>query len=117
VPLGPAVPESDWKVPSGFGTSAATDELMVLQSNGLVVEPFSFHTVSIRLMWTVPDGVTVQDCVADALPGAVAVTVKLLGRRDCWDVGVHETVFPLSVAPVGALVNEKLVALPFAASW
>jgi hypothetical protein len=90
---------------------------MGLQSNGFVVEPFSFHRVSMWLMWTVPDGVTVQDCVADALPGAIAVTVKLFGRRDCCGVGVHETVFPLSVAPLGALVNEKVVAPPSAASW
>lgn len=93
------------------------DELMGLQSNGFVVEPLSFHNVSTWLMRMVPDGVTVQDCVADALPGAVAVTVKLFGKRDCCDVGTHAIVFPLSVAPLGALVKENFVALSFAASW
>lgn len=68
-------------------------------------------------MRMVPDGVTVQDCVADALPGAVAVTVKLFGRRDCWGSGVHEIVSPLSVAPLGALVKENVAAVSFAASW
>jgi hypothetical protein len=65
----------------------------------------------------VPEGVTVQDCVADALPDAVAVAVKLLGTRDCCAVGVHEIVFPLSFAPVGALVRENVTAVPVVASW
>ena len=68
-------------------------------------------------MRIVPDGVTVQDCVADAPPDAVAVTVKLFETRDCSAVDVHEIVFPLSVAPIGALVNETVTAVPLAASW
>ena len=69
------------------------------------------------LMRMVPDGVTAQDCVADGVPGAFAVTVKLLGvLRDCCAVGVQEIVFPLSVAPVGALVKEKVTAVPVAAT-
>jgi len=116
-PFAPAVPESDLKEPSGCGTSAATEELMGLQSKGLLVEPLSFHNVSMRLMLTVPDGVTVQDCVADALPDAVAVTMKLFETRDCSAVGVHEIVFPLSVAPIGALVKKNVTAVPLAASW
>ena len=70
-----------------------------------------------RLMRMVPDGVTAQDCVADAPPDAVAVMVKLFGIRDCCAVGVHEIVLPLSVAPIGALVREKVTAVPLAASW
>ncbi len=70
-----------------------------------------------RLMRMVPDGVTAQDCVADAAPEAVAVTVKLFETRDCCAVGVHEIVFPLNVAPVGALVKEKVTAVPVAATW
>jgi hypothetical protein len=70
-----------------------------------------------RLMRTVPDGVTDQDWVADGAPEAVAVTVKLFEMRDCCAVGVHEIVFPLSVAPVGALVREYATAVPVAASW
>jgi hypothetical protein len=31
-------------------------------------------------------------------------------------VGVHEIVFPLIVAPVGALVKEKATAVPVAAT-
>ena len=70
------------------------------------------------LMRIVPDGVVVQDCVADAPPDAVAVTMKLFETRDCSAVGVHEIVFPLSVAPVGALVKENVAAaVPLAASW
>jgi hypothetical protein len=69
------------------------------------------------LMRMVPEGVTDQDCVADGAPVAVAVTVKLFGTRDCCAVGVHERVFPLSVAPVGALAREKVTAVPLAASW
>jgi hypothetical protein len=88
---------------------------MILQSKGLFVEPLSFHNVSIRLMRMVPDGVTAQDCVADA-PDAFAVTVKLFGVRDCCAVGVHERVFPLSVAPVGAFDKENVTAVPLAAS-
>jgi hypothetical protein len=65
----------------------------------------------------VPEGVTVQDCVADAPPDAVAVTVKLFGTRDCPAVGVHEIVFPLSVAPTGALVKENVTGPPFTAGW
>ncbi len=90
---------------------------MTLQSKGLCVEPLSFHNVSIRLMRIVPDGVTAQDCVADAPPEAIAVTVKLFETRDCSAVGVHEIVFPLSVAPVGSLVKEKVTAVPVAATW
>jgi hypothetical protein len=82
-----------------------------------VVEPLSFHNVSIRLMRMVPAGVTVQDCVADAPPEAVAVTVKLFGTRDCPVVGVHEIVFPLSVAPIGPVVTESVTPLPLTASW
>jgi hypothetical protein len=69
-----------------------------------------------RLMRMVPDGVTVQDCVAEGAPDAVAVTVKLFGTRDCCEVGVHEIVFPLRVAPVGALVMENVEAAPVTAS-
>jgi hypothetical protein len=65
----------------------------------------------------VPDGVTAQDCVADAAPETVAVTVKLFETRDCCDVGVQEIVFPLIVAPVGALVKEKVTAVPVATTW
>ena len=68
-------------------------------------------------MRMVPDGVTAQDCVADAPPDAVAVTVKPLETRDCSAVGVQEIVFPLSVAPVGAPVKEKVTAVPVAATW
>jgi hypothetical protein len=64
----------------------------------------------------VPDGVTAQDCVDDAPPEAVAVTVKLFETRDCWAVGVHEIVSPLSVAPIGSLVREKVTAVPVAAT-
>jgi hypothetical protein len=32
-------------------------------------------------------------------------------------VGVHEIVFPLSVAPAGALVKANVAAVPFTASW
>jgi hypothetical protein len=70
-------------------------------------------------MWLtriVPDGVTVQDC-DDALPDVVAATVKLFGTRDWSAVGVHEIVFPLSIAPAGALVKENVGAVPLAASW
>ena len=67
-------------------------------------------------MRTVPEGVTAQDWVADGAPEAVAVTVKLLATRDCCAVGVHEMVFPLSVAPVGALVGRSVTAVPVAAS-
>ena len=116
-PLVPAVPESDLNEPSGCGTSAATYELRRFQSKGVFVEPLSFHNVSMRLMRMVPDGVTAQDCVADAPPEAVAVTVKLFETRDCSAVGVHEIVFPLSVAPVGAWVKEKVTAAPVAAAW
>src|SRR6202012_2777408 len=100
VPLAPAVPERDWKEPSGCGTSAATWKVTTLQSKGTLVEPLSFHNVSIRLMRMVPDGVTDQDCVAEVPSEAVAITVKLFGVRACCAVGVHERVFPLSVAPV-----------------
>ena len=113
----PAVPESDLKEPSGCGTSAATYELRRFQSKGAFVEPVSFHSVSMWLMRMVPDGVTAQDCVADAPPEAVAVTVKLFETRDCSAVGVHEIVLPLSVAPVGSLVREKVTAVPVAATW
>jgi hypothetical protein len=89
---------------------------MELQSKGLFVELFSFHNVSMRLMRTVPDGVTVQDWVADVTPEAVAVTVKLFGIRDCCAVGVQEIVLPLREAPAGALVRENVTALPLAAS-
>jgi hypothetical protein len=89
---------------------------MILQSKGLFVEPLSFHNVSIRLMRMVPDGVTAQDCVADAPPDAFEVTVKLFGVRDCCAVGVHESVFPLGVAPVGAFDKENVTAVPLAAS-
>ena len=116
-PFAPTVPESDLKEPSGCGTSAATEELMGLQSKGLLVEPLSLQRVSMWLMRIVPDGVTVQDCVADAPPDAVAVTMKLFETRDCSAVGVHEIVFPLSVAPAGALVKENVAAVPLAASW
>jgi hypothetical protein len=64
----------------------------------------------------VPEGVTAQDCVADGPPEAVAVTVKLFETRDCCAVGVHEIVFPLSVAPVGSLVKEKITVVPVAAT-
>ena len=64
----------------------------------------------------VPDGVTAQDCVADGAPGAFAVTVKLFGVRDCCAVGVHETVFPLSLAPFGAFDKENVTAVPVATS-
>ena len=63
-----------------------------------------------RLMRMVPAGVTVQDCVADAPPAALAVTVKLFGIRDCCAVGVHERVFPLSAAPAGAFGKENVTA-------
>jgi hypothetical protein len=43
--------------------------------------------------------------------------VKLFGTRDCCAVGVHEIVFPLSVAPIGPLVNENVTPLPFTAIW
>lgn len=70
------------------------------------------------LMRMVPEGVTAQDCVADAPPETVAVTVKLFEARDCCAVGVHEIVLPLRVAPVGALASEKVTAaVPLAASW
>ena len=74
------------------------------------------HNVSMRLMRIVPDGVTVQDCVADGPPEAFAVTVKLFGVRDCCAVGVHETAFPLSVAPAGAFDKENVTAVPVAVS-
>jgi hypothetical protein len=90
--------------------------MIELQSKGTLVEPFSFHNVSIRLMRMVPDGVTAQDCVADVPPEAVAATVKLFAVRDCCAVGVHERVFPLSVAPVGAFDKENVTAVPLAAS-
>lgn len=90
---------------------------MELQSKGLLVEPVSFHNVSMLLIRMVPDGVTVQDCVADAPPDAVAVTVKLSGTRDCSAAGVHEMVFPLSVAPLGPLVRANVTPLPLAATW
>jgi hypothetical protein len=45
-------------------------------------------------------------------PEDVAVTVKLFEVRDCAAVGVHETAFPLSVAPVGAVVSEYVTAPP-----
>jgi hypothetical protein len=61
--------------------------------------------------------VTIQDCVADAPPDAVAVTVKLFGTRDCCGVGVHEMVFPVSVAPVGPLVKDKFTGVVFTATW
>jgi hypothetical protein len=64
----------------------------------------------------VPKGVTTQDCVAGAVPETVAVAVKLLGVRDCCAVGVHETVFPLRVAPVGAFDKENVTPVPVAAS-
>jgi len=67
-------------------------------------------------MRMVPDGVTVQDCVADAPPDAVAVTVKLFGTRDCCAVGVQEIVLPLRVAPAGAFVRENVTAVPLAAN-
>jgi len=70
-------------------------------------------------MWLirmVPEGVTVQDCVVGALPGALADTVKLFEVRACAAVGVHETVLPLRVAPVGALAMANVTALPLAAS-
>ena len=89
---------------------------MILQSKGLFVEPLSFHNVSIRLMRMVPDGVTAQDCVADAPPDAFAVTVKLFGLRDCCVVGVQDRLLPLSVAPVGAFNKENVTAVPLAAS-
>jgi hypothetical protein len=60
----------------------------------------------------VPDGVTVQDCVADPPPDVVAVTVKLFAVRDCCAVGVHERVLPLSVAPRGAFDKENVTAVP-----
>jgi hypothetical protein len=110
VPFAPVVPESDLKEPSGCGTSAATSGLRRLQSKGLLVEPLSLHSVSIWLMRMVPEGVTVQDCVADAPPDAVAVAVKLFGTRDCCAAGVRERVFPLSVAPAGAFDKENVTA-------
>jgi hypothetical protein len=64
----------------------------------------------------VPDGVTDQDCVADAPPEEAAVTVKLFEVRDCCAVGVHERLFPLSVAPVGAFDKENATAVPLVAS-
>jgi hypothetical protein len=67
-------------------------------------------------MRTVPDGITVQDCVADPPPDVVAVTVKLFAVRDCCSVGVQVTVFPLSVASVGAFDKENVTAVPLAAS-
>jgi hypothetical protein len=90
---------------------------MGLQSKGFVVEPVSFHNVSMRLMRMVPDGVTVQDCVADAPPDAVAVTVNLFGTRDCSAAGIHERVFPLRVAPLGPFVKAKVTPLLLAATW
>src|SRR5207249_3715512 len=115
-PLAPAVPVRAWKEPSGCGTSAAMTELTGLQSKGRLVEPFAFHKVSTRLMRMVPEGVTAQDCVADGAPDAFAVTVKLFAVRDCCAVGVHERVFPLSVAPAGAFDKENVTAVPLAAS-
>ena len=89
---------------------------MELQSKGLFVELLSFHSVSMRLMRTVPDGVTVQDCIADVPPDTTAVATKLFGIRDCCAVGVQEIVLPLRVAPAGALVKENVTAVPLAAS-
>jgi hypothetical protein len=89
---------------------------MTLQLKGTLIEPFSVHNVSMWLTRIVPDGVTPQDCVADGPPDEFAVTVKLFGVRDCCAVGVHERVFPLSVAPVGAFDKENVTAVPLAAS-
>lgn len=80
--------------------------------NGLTVEVGT----EVVWVWMVPDGLTVQDCVADAAPEAVAITVKLFAVRDCCAVGVHERVFSLSVAPVGAFDKENVTAAPLAAS-
>jgi hypothetical protein len=68
------------------------------------------------LMRMVPDGVTAQDCVAEAPPEAVAVTVKVFEVRDCCAVGIHERLFPLSVAPVGAFDKENVTEVPLVAS-
>ena len=43
--------------------------------------------------------------------------MKLFETRDCSAEGVHEIVFPLSVAPVGSLVKEKVTAVPVAVTW
>jgi hypothetical protein len=69
-----------------------------------------------RLMRMVPDGVTVQACVADGPPDVVAVTVKLFGLRDCCVVGVQDRLLPLSVAPVGAFDKENVTAVLLVAS-
>ena len=57
------------------------------------------------------------DSVSVGAGKPVAVTVKLFETRDCSAVGVQEIVFPLSVAPVGSLVKEKVTAVPVAATW
>src|ERR1700730_16356617 len=100
---------------SGCGTSAATPlakALFCVQSMGTARDPLAFQYVSTQLRWTVPLGVTIQDCVALAPPLVVAVTVKLLGRRDCAGVGVQVSVLPLSDAPAGDCASEKATVPP-----
>jgi hypothetical protein len=42
----------------------------------------------------------------------VAVIVKLFATRDSACVGVHESVLPEMVAPVGPVVSAKVTVLP-----
>jgi hypothetical protein len=69
---------------------------------------------------TVPVGVTVHDWVALPPEEVVALAVKLLETRDSAAVGVQLIVAPLSVAPAGTVVKEKVTVPPegsVAAIW
>jgi hypothetical protein len=65
-----------------------------------------------QLTVTVPVGVTVHDWVALPPEELVAFAVKLLETRDSAAVGPQLMVLPLSVAPEGAVVNEKVTVPP-----
>jgi len=57
-----------------------------------------------------PFGVTFHDCVA-LPPAVVAFTVNAFATRDSTCVGVHVSVFPANVAPIGPLLNSYVIAL------
>jgi hypothetical protein len=63
-------------------------------------------------MVTVPVGVTVHDWVALPPEEVVALDTKLLETRDSAAVGVQLIVLPVIVAPVGAVIKEKVTSPP-----
>ena len=79
---------------------------------GVCTGPAGIQSVLTQLIVTVPVGVTVHDWAALPPEEEVALAVKLLETRDSAAVGIHEMFEPLSVAPAGPVVNEKVTVPP-----